>query len=263
MDFNLNGTFEAAEGISYTVPTNAAVQTLTLTWTGVPSVLVDNSITYLRIRITSATNAMTVSNPTGWFADGEVEDHRVVVTTSPLASNAISFSASKLGENKVQLSWNVHDEEAGASYEVQRSNNGIDWKTITSRTAVSNIGLNTYNAFDESPLKPVSYYRLKINDVDGEIRYSNNHKLTFELKNSITIQPNPAHGFTNVIVNTTKAEQATVRLFDMNGKAVWTQSVRMPKGANLVPVQLNHPSGLYTVQVSLSDAVYTEKLMIK
>jgi len=71
IDFNRNGTFDAAERTSATC-TNA---TVTLTWASLPGIVSGN--TFARFRI--ATDAADVANPSGLAADGEIEDYRLYI----------------------------------------------------------------------------------------------------------------------------------------------------------------------------------------
>ena len=83
IDFNGNGTFEATEASA--IQTIAAGQnnTVTLSWSGIPTAPSAGSTHPLRIRIT--TDDMTTSNPYSTVATGEVEDHTVSFsdTTNP------------------------------------------------------------------------------------------------------------------------------------------------------------------------------------
>ena len=49
MDFNRNGAFDASEGVSTTVPANAAPQTANLNWTGRSGLVAGQS--YVRLRL--------------------------------------------------------------------------------------------------------------------------------------------------------------------------------------------------------------------
>jgi hypothetical protein len=80
IDFNQNGTFGAAEGVSVLIPPLTGTTTVTLTWTGVAAQTVGTSGgTFARFRIADGT-ALTTSTPTGAGVTGEVEDYRVLIT---------------------------------------------------------------------------------------------------------------------------------------------------------------------------------------
>lgn len=77
LDFNEDGDFDVAEAVFTTVPSGALSATLELgNWTGF-SVL-SGSQTYLRLRLTTDAS-ITNATSGGAAADGEVEDHLVIV----------------------------------------------------------------------------------------------------------------------------------------------------------------------------------------
>jgi hypothetical protein len=95
LDYNFNGTFEAGEGVMINVPTGSGQQLVTLTWS---NIIVPNPTalqTFLRLRITSASNGMTTGSMNGWFANGEVEDFPVVIGVVLPMTNPGSPAAGK------------------------------------------------------------------------------------------------------------------------------------------------------------------------
>ncbi|UUV22321.1 GEVED domain-containing protein [Paenimyroides aestuarii] len=74
IDFNKNGTFEAAESTSVTVANGAT--SVSLTWTGISGISAGS--TYFRLRI--ARNASDITLPTGSVFGGEVEDGIFIIS---------------------------------------------------------------------------------------------------------------------------------------------------------------------------------------
>lgn len=68
------------------------------------------------------------------------------------------------------LTWKTAEEKNGRDFEIERS---IDATFFTKMGATKAIGSNTTYTFkDDSQRSPVSFYRLKINDLDGKSDYS-------------------------------------------------------------------------------------------
>ena len=83
-DYNNNGSFEATEAASITIPNNATSGTIT--WTGLPTsfpLLVKHGF---RFRLSS--NHTNASSPVGYALDGEVEDYIVIIPQTALTSFA-------------------------------------------------------------------------------------------------------------------------------------------------------------------------------
>lgn len=84
IDFNRNGTFDAAERAQATCP--SAASTVNLTWTIAPTQIVAGP-TYLRMRI--ARVAAQVANPTGNAATGETEDFQLDIVPTLSVSKQV------------------------------------------------------------------------------------------------------------------------------------------------------------------------------
>lgn len=129
LDYNGNGVFDAGEGISQVVASSTALQSKTLFWASAPTTLSVGSYTYLRIRFTSAANGMTTSNPTGFFANGEVEDYRVAVDFA-LPIKMLSFDVKAINNQTVSIDWTLDEQPGGAGCELERSADAKEWATI-------------------------------------------------------------------------------------------------------------------------------------
>jgi hypothetical protein len=264
IDFNGNGVFDASEGITKTVSTSPASQRIQLFWTGVVTSLSNNSFTYLRIRITSASNGMTASNPTGYFYNGEVEDYYLMVNSIALPLRLKDFSVQKKNEQQVNLHWDIENDDVGTKYGVQRSIDGRTWKTIDERLGNAK-GDTSYSYSDQSPSKPFSWYRLELSETSNKTTYSEVKKIGFSVVRSFTVFPNPASETSQVQIETVAPGFAALQLRDVNGKVVNRQDHLLKTGKNILPLtsfnKLNE--GVYTVHLSLEGNVYTTKLIIR
>ncbi|MGB8168786.1 MAG: Calx-beta domain-containing protein, partial [Chthoniobacteraceae bacterium] len=87
IDFNRNGTFEAGEFATVSVPSNAAQQNVTLTWASVPALTSGQS--YIRLRLTDTALTDNAGTPAidersvGNGGLGEVEDYALTIGAQP------------------------------------------------------------------------------------------------------------------------------------------------------------------------------------
>lgn len=262
LDYNGNGVFDASEGYSVTVPSSASTQSVYLYWPYINSSLAMGSYTYLRIRVTSSSNGMTTSSPTGYFNNGEIEDYRISVNTFPLEVQLLSFNAEK-NNNKVSLDWQTAYEQVGTKYELQRSSDLKNW------TSIQNITVNQvtteHSYIDVDPLPGVSYYRLKTQDPEGAVTYSQTRKIEYGDPLLLKLAPNPAHNIVKLNINNAITSIANLQVTDMNGKVVHQQSVTLQKGGNSIalPFVQKLLPGVYIVQLDLDTKTYTEKLIVR
>lgn len=262
VDFNGNGKFDASEGLTKTLlPSSASTQSVFMSWTGISSSLVAGSYTYVRVRITSTANAMTTANATGYYDIGEVEDHRLLVTSNPLATQLVSFDATKKAAS-VDVSWEVTNEESGLEYVVQRSSDGTVWTDINTLSAASAKVANFYRFTDSHPLNGLSYYRLKMSNT--AVVYSTVQKVNFGQPLTLKLSPNPAVNQASLLIQAQMKSTAQIRVCNNAGRILLSQTAELRAGSNAVPLlTFGLPSGFYWVQVDANGERMTEKLIVE
>ncbi len=118
---------------------------------------------------------------------------------------------------------------------------------------------------DEMPY-PVSFYRLKFIDKDGNITYSH----TIEIQNNSAellkhkIYPNPAQKELFVYLSNSENENIQIQLIDYQGKLVLSQEVQVSAYRPISIALDNISEGLYVLHVTNSrKEQFTEKVLVK
>lgn len=164
---------------------------------------------------------------------------------SPLPIVMKDFSGTNKN-NTNQIFWSSVTETSIASFDVESSTDAINYKNIGNVKAKGSN--STYNFTDYGTSVGKTYYRLKINEVDGKSYYSNIIWLNSDNSNNKTIiYPTPAQ--TSVTISI--ADDAL-----LNTKAI----VKDIKGATVISLNINSmhqtidvsklQSGIYFVQFS-------------
>lgn len=85
----------------------------------------------------------------------------------------LSFEASVIENNKVDLTWATLSETNNSFYSIERSRDALNFEVIGTRegAGTSNDIVN-YSFIDLNPLEGTSYYRLKQTDFNGDFEYS-------------------------------------------------------------------------------------------
>jgi hypothetical protein len=136
--------------------------------------------------------------------------------------NLTSFNAS-LTERKVQLAWTSLNEQNVNSFEVQRSKDGSHF-TPVGRVNATNRNEAAYSYADNAPLAGLSYYRLKMIDNDGSVKYSSVVTIDNRKTVSANVFPNPTTG--NLGVTHPKAMTgARISIMSAEGRQVKTFNV--------------------------------------
>ena len=74
-------------------------------------------------------------------------------------------------------------------YEIQRSSDGRNFSTIQTIQSSNSVSRTNYSLNDSKPLNGISYYRLKMVEIDGNANYSRIATVQFATGNSITVYP--------------------------------------------------------------------------
>lgn len=168
-------------------------------------------------------------------------------------------------DNGANLNWQVENETALTDrYEVERSLNGIDFKSITTITPKNNgRSANAYNFTDADILSihssAVVYYRIKQTDKDGQFIYTEIKSVRMDSKGfSASIFPNPVRSKASLSIDLTENSPVTITLNDANGKVLKNIQVQGLKGINKKEVDLsNLSSGNYLLRIQTGTETTT------
>jgi len=128
----------------------------------------------------------------------------VVIRQNPaLGVHLLNFAAAKV-VNGAQCIWVTENEANYTNFTIERStDNG---KTFNVLGGFASDDLGTYSFLDKTPAA-VNQYRLKLEDLNGAITYSNIVTLMYAntnntlAKSAISVYPNPAKGVLNLTIN--------------------------------------------------------------
>ncbi len=177
----------------------------------------------------------------------------------------ISFSG-RLNGTKTDLNWVTANELNTKQFEVERSADGQNFTKIATVAARGNSNTPTsYDMVDPSPIQGVNYYRLKMIDLDGKFEYS--QIVIIRIDNSVQlitkVAPNPFTGKIDVYLTLTHNTQVDFRFIDINGRMVFSKTVKGLKGFNWFTINdLDRlPSAPYMLHIKTDDAMIVEKLL--
>ncbi|KAA6440854.1 T9SS type A sorting domain-containing protein [Dyadobacter flavalbus] len=168
----------------------------------------------------------------------------------PLPVRLVSFNAVKQ-ENVAFLSWITTEEVNSEKFDVQRSTNGKEWKTIATIAAKGDSKeLVNYEAIDKEPVNGLNLYRLHMIDKDGSSTFSKIQSLNFDVMSNISIYPNPVSEQLSVLASDWN-NVASVQILNANGLKVYESSNDPIKTINVEHL----PTGMYIVKVTEKNNV--------
>lgn len=160
-----------------------------------------------------------------------------------------------LQNQTARLTWRTETETHNAGFEIQRSQDGVQWQRIAWQVGQGTTTTpQTYTHTDENPLSGTSYYRLKQVDFDGNFSYSNIADLYYERNTPINIYPNPVQDILHI--NTEYAIQEAI-IFDTTGRTTKAQMTN-----NTINVS-TLPKGIYTLKITVESGSFYEKILVK
>lgn len=115
----------------------------------------------LRILVNSSSNGSPI-----FIRNGEI-----TMTTPLLPLELTSFTASSADNRNALLKWTTQNEENVNRFEIERSENTINWTTV-GKIDYTDAAQGEYTFQDRTDGTDIYYYRLKIIDNDGQYTYS-------------------------------------------------------------------------------------------
>jgi len=203
----------------------------------------------LNVRLRVDDSTLDSDDFQGGKTNGEVEDY-AQLTVLPV--KLISFDATLVGCN-VDLNWVTESEINFSHFEVERSTDGREFRTIERIEAFGPGTRKVYNFLDKNTMSS-NYYRLKMIDLDGTYSYS---KVTFEdtdcADNEFKVYPNPLGKYDGVlnVVFYAKEPVVEIHVIDMLGEVVKKATLEVePENRNTVQLDVyGIPSGTYNIRV--------------
>ena len=158
----------------------------------------------------------------------------------------LSFNTSQEA-NSVKLNWEISAGSNPYHFEIERSTNGIEFKSIEIIKASTATKYATVDASNKE--EGYYYYRLKMIDKDGKITFSNTRKIYIGT-NKFSIEevyPQPVKsGSLNVKLNATKTGDMKYSITDVAGRIIVNAGTLVKKGNNNLTINIsNLKSGTY------------------
>ncbi|MBS1599621.1 MAG: T9SS type A sorting domain-containing protein [Bacteroidetes bacterium] len=181
----------------------------------------------------------------------------------------LNFNAGYIASDNVKVVWTTTNEINLDHFEIERStdaSNFINAGQVNASQSSDPEHNYTFNDYLNGVNASVVYYRLKVVGSDGKISYSKIVSVRLgEPVTKISIYPNPAASFTVVSLYSDKQTVAMMRLMDNAGKQLLYRSFNINSGNNSLMIDQisNLPKGIYIVQVTMNNTLYTEKLVKK
>ncbi|MBC7938004.1 MAG: T9SS type A sorting domain-containing protein [Rhizobacter sp.] len=171
----------------------------------------------------------------------------IVTRTGSVLPVDIHSVSGTLQGTKAHISWNVSSEISIQKYEVEKSTNRTNFVSIGFVNAAQR---NTYAFTDPISLTAITYYRLKIIGLNGEVKYSEIVVVKPGDQNAISFYPNPV---TTAINISGLQKNSLIRILNIAGVVLLQQK----SNAQFININVEKlKPGSYVLEV-LNDGVRT------
>lgn len=180
----------------------------------------------------------------------------VIATIGVVPVKLTNFNASVNGNNCL-LKWTTTSEIGTVKYTVQKSTDGrnfTDVATISGKQAA----INNYSYNDVSPLRNLSFYRIKSTEVSGSSSFSETVMIKSQSEFGFSVYPNPATEDFKITM-ASKFLPATIDVINAQGSVVY--SVRASQST--VTINKYLAKGIYALKVIGSNNESITQRLIK
>ena len=141
--------------------------------------------------------------------------------TTILPVELMSFTATVTSLNHVNVEWETVTEGNNDFFTVEFSKNGMNWTELENVNSLGSASIGqSYLITDYTPLRGVSYYRLKQTDFNGTYSYSDMRSVTISdwLDDSIKCYPNPTNS--SITIQGNEEDLSSIQIFNVLGQNV-------------------------------------------
>lgn len=168
-------------------------------------------------------------------------------------------------ESSIDLIWKTATEQNVSYFEVERSENGTDFKAIGSVKAKGNSTEPIIYGFsDKNPL-PFSYYRLRTIDNDGSKETSQLLSAKWDNKKTeLKASPNPTSNTFTLMISgkkTYNGKSAKLKIINMAGQLMEEKDILLDSDVMSFDFGGGYPSGVYYINLSCDNVQQNVKLV--
>ena len=165
-----------------------------------------------------------------------------------------------------RLSWTIASNQSIGSFELEKSTNGKDFKTIAVLVATGKFTTENYTYADTAISADKIMYRLRILIKSSQNDFYSRIILVqsiMKLDDNIRIMENPVRDKLFFNFNSTKVQEADIKVYSLTGKILVNQKISCFKGNNLITIPLGSGfvPGMYILEINTDILNQTAKFV--
>jgi hypothetical protein len=188
--------------------------------------VVNANVSTIRVRI-GAANTSTVSE----VRYRSVYFKRFSYQNGLLPANIITNFTGLARDKQVFLQFNISEPEKIGEVVLERSASDMKFETVQQLQMEAGVSFYSRN---DAQLPGISFYRLKITSISGQVTYSNVLKFNYTAQREQTFKifPSVVTDHVQVQFYANQKERGNFQLYDYNGRLLFNKNAEVQQGAN-------------------------------
>jgi hypothetical protein len=164
--------------------------------------------------------------------------------------------------NKVAVEWITDLEVNNDFFEVERSADGKEFRSIGSVRGNGNKNTHSFYSFEDyNPLNGMNYYRLKQVDFDGIYEYSDVVSVDYDSTvRSLTISPNPVTNWTELNIEKSFNTDMDFKIYNAMGQVMFSGTLLQDQLKKSLDLSELSP-GTYTLKMGQGEYAIVERIV--
>lgn len=166
-----------------------------------------------------------------------------------------------VAENNTSLSWSVDEYSSVSYFDVERSDNGVDFYSITK---IYRQETSAYTFTDVKPLTGGIYtwYRIRSVEINGNISYSDILKLQTKQNSALAINKIVTTGGQIIAqINASGNGDAKIMLVTPDGKIIAQQSRNLLKGTQSIQINRSNTPGIQVLTIMQNNQLISRQFL--
>jgi len=187
----------------------------------------------------------------------------VLYRGEPFLVELIDFQVFINNANLIELNWTTVFEEGNSHFEIERSLDGTIFERVGELPSKGNSQNNQmYVFYDDTLVEGITYYRIKIVDIDGSFEYSVIREVYYSSDLlSFAIHPNPGADIVKVRYSSEESG-VRIRVHDSRGRVI--RVFNQEDGSAELNIDMReYPNGMYFVSFVSDIQVISYKKWVK